>query len=150
MLLRTLLLVIHVTAAAVSFGAPLGVARLLRQSAHTSLPSFAVAASDVARRVLLARICGVTSLFSGVALVFLNGGFGAVSKNYHLALALMWVLLGVQFFVTSPAVKKVGKLALRNSVDSVAVLACASRIALGLGVGHALWTAILVLMFERF
>jgi hypothetical protein len=150
MLLRTLLLVIHITAAAVSFGAPLGVARLLRLSAHTSLPSFGVAVKDVARRVLLARIGGVASLFSGVVLVFLNGGFGVVTKNYHVALALMWLLLGVQFFVTGPAIRRSKRLAEADVLDPAAVLESARRVGLGVGAGHALWTMILVLMFERF
>lgn len=150
LLLRVLLLVLHIAAAAVSFGAPLGVARLLRRSVAAGDAAFALAAEDARRRVLLARVCGVVALFSGVALIFVNGGFGAVPKNYHTALLLMWGLLGVQFFVTAPAIKQVSAHAGTSPVNAELVMACARKIGVGVGVGHGLWTVILYLMFQRF
>jgi hypothetical protein len=95
-------------------------------------------------------LSGITTLFSGVIMVLLNGGFAIVPKNYHAALGLMWLLLGIGFFVTTPAVKKVRALAAASTLDETVAVALASKIGRAIGVGHLLWTLILVLMFQRF
>jgi hypothetical protein len=149
-MLRLLLLVIHIAAAAIAFGAPLGIPRLLKASAAAGMLPFQIAVNDVAKRARLARMSGITTLFSGVIMMLLNGGFAVVSKNYHAAFGLMWLLLGISFFVTTPAVKKVKALAAASTLDQAAAVACANKIGMAIGIGHLLWTLILVLMFQRF
>jgi hypothetical protein len=147
---RLVLLILHIAAAAISFGGTLGLARLIRAGASAGPSAFQVAVRDAARRAVLGRLSGVVTLLSGVGLVLLRGGFAVVPKNYHVALGLMWLLLGIQFFVTTPAVKRVRALAEGSTLDPVAVGACARLIGIGVGAGHALWLLILVLMFHLF
>jgi hypothetical protein len=150
LVLRLILLVVHIAAAAVSFGAPLGLGRLLRGVASLDAKAYELVAKDTAKRTGLGRICGLVSMFSGLALIFLRGGFGAVGKNYHTALLLMWALLGVQFFIARPVVRKLVA-AIGGAVPSPQELsAAAGKLGMAIGIGHALWVTILILMFQQF
>jgi hypothetical protein len=145
-----ILLVVHIAAAAVAFGAPLGIGRLLKGAAAIDAQTLKLVVADAAKRTFLARVSAVTSLFSGVALIFVRGGFAAVSKNYHTALLVMWVLIGVQFFITRPAVRSAAEAANAIPLDRDAISKSAGKLGMAMGLGHALWVAILILMFQPF
>jgi hypothetical protein len=62
----------------------------------------------------------------------------------------MWALLGVQFFVARPVVRKLVA-AIGGAVPSQQELsAAAGKLGMAIGIGHALWVTILILMFQQF
>lgn len=145
--MKTLVVIVHVAAAAVVLGGSLGWGRFLRQAAEGGQVAARVAAADVMRRMMLVRIGSAMTLFTGIGLIFLSGGFAVVPKNFHIALTLMlaalgWVLLGVV-----PRVKRAFGIASAVEFDPKAFAAAAGKVGMSTGIVHALWLVILVLMF---
>lgn len=145
--MKTVVLIVHIAAAAVVLGASLGWGRLLRQAAEAGQGAARVAIADIARRLLLVRVTSMMTLFTGLALMFIGGGFAVVPKNYHIALTVMlagvaWVFLGVV-----PKVKALGKLAAAPEFERDKFAGSVGKVGMATGVVHALWLSLLVLMF---
>lgn len=143
--LKVLVLVVHVAAAAVVLGASLGWGRTLRQAASAGAQAWAVVVGDVSRRLLLVRITSMMTLFTGVGLIFLSGGFAVVPKTYHVALTLMLFAVGWVMFLLAPGVKALAQVQIGTTSSPVNI----GKVAMGTGVLHAVWLALLVLMFVR-
>lgn len=145
--MKTVVVVVHVAAAAVVLGASLGWGRLLRQAAEVGQAAARVAAADVMRRMTLVRIGSAMTLFTGIALIFLSGGFGIVPKNFHIALTLMLVTLGWVVLGLVPRVKVLHKLTGATDFDRAQFVAGVGKVGMATGIVHAFWIVILVLMF---
>lgn len=143
--LKVLVLVVHIAAAAVVLGASLGWGRALRQAAGAGAAAWEVVLGDVSRRLILVRVTSMMTLFTGVGLIFLSGGFAVVPKTYHIALTLMLAAVAWVMFLLAPAVKALKQVQVGPSNSAVNV----GRVAMGTGVVHAIWLVLLVLMFVR-
>jgi hypothetical protein len=143
--LKVLVLVVHVAAASVVLGASLGWGRSLRQAAAAGAQAWDVVVADVSRRLILVRVTSMMTLFTGVGLIFLSGGFAVIPKTYHIALTLMLAAVGWVMFVLAPAVKALKQVQVGSSASPVNI----GKIAMGTGVVHAVWLTLLVLMFVR-
>jgi hypothetical protein len=147
--MKTVVLVVHIAAASVVLGASLGWGRLLRQAAEAGQAAARVAIADVARRMVLVRITSMMTLFTGVALIFISGGFAVVPKNYHIALTLMLAGVGWVFLGVVPKVKGLAKLAAAPEFDREKFAGSVGKVGMATGIVHALWLSLLVLMFVR-
>lgn len=140
--LRVLVLVIHVAAAATVLGGSLNWGRALKQAAAAGAAAWGVVIADVSGRLALVRITSIVTLLTGVALIFIRGGFSAVSPTFHIALTLMLFATGwVMFFIT-PAVKALAQAKVGDG-SPVNV----GKIGMATGVLHTVWLVLLVLMF---
>lgn len=147
--MKTVILIVHIAAAALILGASLGWGRFLRQAAEAGQAAVRVAVDDVSRRLLLVRIGSMMTLFTGIALIFLGGGFAIVPKNYHIALTVMlagagWVFLGVV-----PKVKALAQVGGASEFDRAAFDGKVGKVGMATGIVHGLWLVLIVLMFVR-
>lgn len=147
MSMKTLVLLVHISAAAVVLGASLGWGRLLRQAAEAGQATARVAIADVARRLVLVRITSMMTLFTGVALIFFGGGFAVVPKNYHIALTLMLAGIGWVFLGVVPKVRALAKLTEAAPFEPSKFAGSVGKIGMATGIIHAIWLSLLVLMF---
>jgi hypothetical protein len=143
--LKILVLIVHVGAAAVVLGASLGWGRILRQAAAAGAQAWDVVVADVARRLTLLRTTLFMTLFTGVGLIFLSGGFAVVPVTYHIALTLMLGAVGWVMFQLAPAVKTLKQAQAGSGAAPIKL----GKVAMGTGVLHAVWLVLLVLMFVR-
>lgn len=147
--MKTVVLIVHVAAAAVVLGSSLGWGRLLRQSVDAGQAAARVAIADVVRRLTLVRITSFMTLFTGVALILFSGGFAVVPKSYHIALTLMLVSVGWGLLGLAPKVKALNQVAAAPEFDAARFRAGIGKVGMGTGIVHALWLSMLVLMFFR-
>lgn len=145
--LKILLVVFHITVAAGVLGASFGWARLLRKANAAGLPSLRVAVEHVASRLRVLRIASFMTLFTGVGLIFTIGGFAIAPKNYHIALTVMLVAIGWNLFFLAPKVKALGAVVAADSVNADECSKLFGKIGMGTGVLHAVWLALLTLMY---
>jgi hypothetical protein len=134
--IQTLLVVLHVAAAAAYFGLGLPLARLARAVAvygGEARQALSVQGSRTVR--LMGLMLGAAAVFA-LGAFFAGGGFAVYGPPYHASIGLMVMLLGVHFLLVAPAWRAL-----------VAGRLPASRIAIGTGAAHLLWLVILVLMF---
>jgi uncharacterized membrane protein len=147
--LRILILVIHISAAAVLFGAGLGLPRLLRKSFELGAPMFKLATEEVKKRAGWTGIASLATLWTGIALIFILGGFKAAPINYHISLTLMFGAILVNLLVARPAVKRLVFEGAKPEPSRDVVQASVKRLSMGQGIMHLIWVIILVLMFHR-
>lgn len=145
-----LLLLLHVTLAAVVFGAPIGSIGTARRALAVSPDAFALAAVDADRRGRLASICAMLLLLTGLGLVFAYGGFSAVTSNFAIALGVMLAGIAFSFAWMKPTGARLVALSQARPVETVAAEAALNKLAFGSGVLHTLWLALLALMYFRF
>lgn len=150
-LLRILLLLLHISSAAVVFAGPLGMTRNLRANLEIGGKALELAARDAARRAAFVGLGAIGTLATGVALIFLMGGFAVAPLNFHMALGLMFLALFVGLVVVRPQVQSIVKRTTNASApaDSEAIRSAIRRIAMGQGIQHLLWLGMLTLMFYR-
>lgn len=142
--LKVLVLVIHVAAAAMVLGGSLGWGRALRQAHAAGAAAWGVVIADVSRRLVLVRITSVVTLLTGLALIFISGGFAVVPPTFHIALLLMLLATGWVGFFLAPAVKALAQAKVGDG-SPINV----GKVAMATGVLHAVWLVLLVLMFVR-
>lgn len=147
--LRLALLVIHITSAAALFSLPLGISRNLKATVALGKAAFEIAAADAARRAKLSALSSLATLWTGVGLIFVMGGFKAAPINYHISLTLMFVAIGVNFLIMRPAIGGAVQAAKQSEVSADTVRAIAKKISMGQGILHLLWVSILFLMLHR-
>jgi hypothetical protein len=147
---KVLVLVVHVSTAALLLGAPLGLVRSARTALGRSSDAFKLATQDAAFKAKLAGMGSMLTLLSGLGLIFLGGGFAIVPKNFHAALALMLVAFGVSLTVMRPNTLRLVDASLKEPIDEPAARAALRKLGMGSGILHALWLTMLTLMFVRF
>lgn len=149
-MLKLALLLVHVSFAAVLFGAPMGLVGNVRRALGAGDESLRIAAIDAARRAKMAGMSSILTLLTGIGLIFVAGGFAAVSKNFHAALGLMLVAVGLSVAIMRPNTAKLVAAAQAQPSDRGAAEAALKKLAMGSGVLHLLWVILLALMFYRF
>lgn len=147
--LKVAVLVLHVSAAAILFGGPLGTVRNLKASLELGRDAFKLATSEAARRGRLLGMSSLLTLATGVALIFMAGGFGTVPLNFHIALGILLGAIVVSSAVVRPTVTKLVETAAADSLNQDAALKLIKRLAMGTGILHLLWLVTLILMFVR-
>ncbi len=147
--LRIVLLVLHISAAALLMGLPMGIVRNIKANLEIGPAAFKQATTDAARRGTLASVGSLVTLASGITLIFLAGGFGSVPLNFHIALTLMLVAIVISSVLVRPTVTRLAQVSLKEPIDKEAALGLVKRIAMGTGILHMLWLVMLTLMFVR-
>jgi len=146
MMVHTVLIILHVLTASAWFGLSL---RLGNQAkfAATGQPAVAM---DGSRTLALMGIMLMATFVLSMTLLAVGGGYPGLVQ-YHIASALIIVLLAIQFVFLRPAWSK-----LRAAVDSNlqsersmgdAVTRNSRKISMFAGMGHLIWVILLVLMF---
>jgi hypothetical protein len=147
---KVLVLIVHISAAAVLFGVPLGLTRMVRGALAKGSETFKLAAQEAAFKGKLAGMSSMVTLMSGLGLIFLAGGFAIVPKNFHAALALMLGAFAVSITVMRPNIARLVEASLKEPIDESSARAAVAKLGMGTGILHALWIVILGLMFVRF
>ena len=148
--LRLTVLVLHISTAALLLGAPTGLTRNLKASLEAGKAAFNQAAQDAARRGSIVGGSAVLTLLTGLALIFLAGGFGRVPLNFHVALLIMLVALVVVAVLVRAPITQIVRLAEVETLDKDAALKHIKKQAMGTGILHLLWLVNLILMLVHF
>jgi len=145
--LRIVVLILHITAAMLWVGPTLGLVKSTRRALPISREALGAAIADYKLRGGLAAIGGIGMILTGIALIFIAGGFKAVAFPIHIALTL-----GIIAAVHSMVFGKGGKV-LEETYRSydAASIGNADRMLAKLmrhsHFTHFLWLTILTLMF---
>ncbi|MDX1530481.1 MAG: hypothetical protein R3362_03055 [Rhodothermales bacterium] len=143
LLLKYVCVILHVITAAAWFGLGLPLARRARATADVEPVAAAALAADGGRTVRLMSVFAILTLVFSLAAFFLGGGFGAYGPQYHTSLLLILAFVGVQLFLIGR-----GWSGLQAAVAAGGdAEAARKKVAMGVGIGHTLWLALLVLMF---
>ena len=104
--------------------------------------------------MLIAALHTSTQLFQrqqlGRSFGHLGGGFGVVTKNFHVALLLLLLAFGFSVAWMRPNVMKLVRASEQSPIDRAAADRAVGKLGMGSGILHALWLVILILMFYRF
>lgn len=146
---RLPLLIIHIASAAVLLGASFGVTRLIRRSLELEAQALRLATDEGVRRAKLTGIASIATLWSGVGLIFLMGGFKVAPLNYHMALGLMFGAVILTVTVLRPAMVRVFRAAHLDVPERAVIERLLGRMGMAQGILHLVWLCILVLMFHR-
>jgi uncharacterized membrane protein len=146
MTIRVLLLILHIAAAALLFGSPLGIVRNAKSALDAHPSAFKLAAQEAARRGALAGIASLVTLLSGVALILLAGGFAVVQPRFHISLTLLLVAMIFSGVFMRPRTKKLVASSQQDPLPKQEVLGTLKQLAMGSGILHTVWLVILVLM----
>lgn len=143
-----LLVVLHISFAAVAFGAPLGSPGSVRRARAISRDALLHAANEAMRRGQMAGISGIGILLTGLGLIFYRGGFAIVPHNFHAALGigLFLVVFGVAF--QRPTGARLIEAATKG--DDAGITKGQKLLGMGAGITQLMWLVTLVLMFVRF
>lgn len=147
--LRVIVLVLHISAAALLFGGATGIVRNLKATLELGRDAFKLATLDAAKRGRLMGMSSIATLATGLSLIFMAGGFAVVPLNFHIALGIMLGAIGISAVIVRPSVTKLASLALAEKLDKGASLKLIQRLAMGTGILHLLWLVTLTLMFVR-
>lgn len=146
---RILMLVLHISAAAMLLGAGTGLMGHLRRTLEVGGEAFRLATLDGERRGRIMGICSLVTLLTGLGLIFLMGGFKAAPLNFHIALGNMLVAIAVSAAIVKPASAKLVEIAARPELDRASVPPLLKKLQISQGILHTLWLANLVLMLVR-
>jgi hypothetical protein len=148
LLLHVICIVLHVATAAGWFGLALRVTGQSRAVA-AAVPAVGVAmAEDGARAVRMMTLLLVLTLVFALGALFAGGGFEVYGWPYHASLGLLLALIAVQVLLIARGWRALARAVGQEGGASPADAAAArARIASGVGMGHLLWFALLVLMF---
>ena len=137
-LLHQLLVLLHVVTAAAWFGLSL---RLGRQARLAAAQGPAVV-EDGSHSVRLMNLFMLLTFVFSMGALFLGGGY-AGQMQYHIASALIVVLLAFQYLLIRPAWGKLARLVEAGEATGPLV----RRLGMYAGIGHLMWLILLVLMF---
>jgi hypothetical protein len=147
---KLVLVILHVSAVAMLFGAPLGLARMARAALSRNDEAFKLAAEEAARRTKLTVMSSIGTLLTGIALIFFIGGFAAAPKNFHAALGVLLLAMLFSFLWMRPNTVKLVQSSLKNPIDRSGADAALKKLGMGGGILHLAWLINLTLMFYRF
>lgn len=147
-MIKTLLVVLHIVTASAWFGLGLRLAGKARTVLSLDGSAAAALAEDTRSTVKWMSGFIVLTMVFAYANFFWSGGFTAYGPQYHAALTLMLVLVGVQFLMIRSGWNTLADL-VANGVDPSSSDADSARkkVAIGTGIGHLLWVVLLVLMY---
>lgn len=137
--LHTVVLALHVLFAAAWFGLGLALPSLARGAMSPGSPEGGKVVGSMNGSIVLFYASAVANWVLGMQLG-LEAQYNA--WPYHTALTLGLVLVVVQFALIRP-----GWARLTNGAGTPVAETGRKRIALGLGIGHAVWMAIFILMY---
>jgi len=100
------------------------------------------------RATRIAGASGLMTLVTGVALILLLGGFGAVPPAIHLGLLTSLAMLGVGGGLIGRNARTI-EAGLEKGESPASLLPAAEKLALGARIFHSLWLATLALMVFR-
>jgi hypothetical protein len=133
-MLHVLLVIAHITFAAIWFGLAVALPVLSRTAATS--PSEALTAVGT-RVVQIMTVSIILFYILAVANFFVGGGFSAYPPPYHISLTLGLALVLIQVLVIQPTWQKLGA----GDADA------RKRLGMWTGIGHAIWFVVLALMF---
>ena len=148
-ILYKILLVIHISAAALTLGSSTGLLRLLRRGLEAGQAAFSLAVEDGARRGRIMGMSALATLWTGLSLIFVIGGIKAAPLNIHIALTLMLGAVGVSLAIMRPNMGRLVALSSAPTLDVATVKQHIKKLAMGQGILHLLWLCILVMMLVR-
>jgi len=133
---------------AVWFAGTLTLAGDIRRTLSRGQPHSDVLSERVGRAVRISQVAGVSTLVSGLVLIFGLGGFGAISPRIHAGLTLSLVALVVEFVLLGPAVGKLERSLAKGVSDEARAIG--KRFSALTGVLHLLrLVVLLVMVFKR-
>lgn len=145
--LRIIVLVLHVIAAVLWLGPTLGLGKMVERAFPVGKEALALAVADFRFRGRLASIGGLGVIVTGLALIFIAGGFKVVPPQIHAAFGLA-ILAMLNSFVYGPGTRKLVVAAERFDDASIADARKAlKKMSMHSHISHALWLASLVMMF---
>lgn len=148
---RILLLLVHISFAAILFGGGLGLRKAIESSLAVSPAALRATLAGTAQRAKLMGISSILTLLTGVALIFVSyGGFKEAPKNYHTALLLMLGAVAVSGTIQRPTMLAIVAEAAREVPDGSVIGAKLKKLSMAQGILHLLWIVTLTLMFARF
>lgn len=147
--LRVALLVVHIASAAIVLGGSFGVTRLIRRSLDLEVRALRLAADEGVRRARLTGLSSILTLWTGVGLIFLMGGFKVAPLNYHMALGLMFGAVILSLLVLRPAMVRVWRATQVEVPERSEIERLLRRMGMAQGILHLVWITILILMFHR-
>lgn len=142
-----ILMVIHISVAAVAFAVTLTMGGAVRRASDASREVKLAITNLAARAGLIASIFGALTLLSGLALIFYRGGFAVISPTIHVALTLVLVMLAIGQLVQRPATDRLKAAATDD--DAAGWASARKRLAMSEGIQQLLWLVVLVLMFIK-
>ncbi len=143
---ETVLLALHVLGAATWFGPRLFWPRRLRGALET-MDAAKAALASIGRELNVTAGAAVLTIATGLGIVFLHGGFGAVSPRIHAGLGLTLMAFFGGLALELPALARI-----RAAVDRSALGEASphvKRVVMGAMLEHTCWLATLVLMVWR-
>jgi len=143
----TLYLVIrllHFAGMAVWFGGAMTLSSDVRKTLARGKPHTDVLAARVDRSLSIGAVAAIVTMGTGLAMIFAQGGFGAISPRIHAGFALALVAFAVELLALRPAVAKLGQALASGEEKDLKSLQ--GRIGMLTGVLHTLKLVILVLM----
>lgn len=138
------LLVLHTLGMALWFAAAITITSDIRRTIARGKPHTDVLEVRVVRSLNVSAVGALLTIASGLALIFVRGGFAAVSPRIHVGFTLALITLAIELVLVRGELGKLG-----DALESGATGALASmtrRTSMYAGIGHALKLAILVLM----
>lgn len=139
---------VHLAAMAMWFGGGATFPRDLRLSLAQGAPALPGLVDRGNRIATIMRFVGPLTILTGVAMIFLGGGFKMMPKRIHIGLALGIVAAIVAAVGVGGTWTKIAKAA--QAGDVAAAQAAAKKFPMFFGIEHGLLTIILVLMVLKF
>lgn len=94
-------------------------------------------------------LSGFIVLQTGLALIFVIGGFKAAPLNIHIAFTIMLGAMALSITVMRPTSARLVELSKAETLDKVGISKSLKKLAMGQGILHLAWIIILVLMLVR-
>ncbi len=135
-MLLVALVILHALFGIFWFGLSLRLQSQARLAVDASMPRDVIA-QDGGRTVQAMTVASIVFYALAVGAFFTGGGFSAYTPVYHTALLLGLALVLVQVLMIQPTWTRLGG----------GEASARKRLAMGLGIGHALWLILFVLMF---
>jgi uncharacterized membrane protein len=142
-----IIVIVHVALAMVWFGAGLGLPRRLRAAIARGRSEATVAAQEARRASRTAILAALATTGSGLALVFIGGGFALASPRIHAGLGLTVVALLLEL-ATRSILRKIDD-SIASEGDPASALPRVRRAAMTQGLTHLAIFAVLALMVWR-
>lgn len=144
---ETAVLALHVLASSCWFAPRLFWPRRLRAALASSNEAAKVTVPAISREMNLTTASALLTIATGVALIFMHGGFKAVPKTIHMGLTLTLVAFFAGLALELPALVKIRAAVERSALGEAQPLV--KRVVMGAMIEHTCWLATLVLMVWR-
>jgi hypothetical protein len=140
---------VHVLAIATWFGPKVLVGADLRRAIADGASAMQAAVHRVNLVQKVAIAASMVALASGLVMIFLLGGFGAVEHRIHLGLALTLALFGLGAFGVDKAWKRIRE-AVKAGHDKELLSRLERRLSRLMSIEDVIWVGVLMLMVFRF